>query len=160
MHVPAPCPLSAAAQYCPSLPCPFLPLSNPPNLPRISPVSLSYLVRISNVSSQRHQQFLPDGATRMGFFLGDGAGVGKGRQISGIILDNFARGRKKNVWFSTSTDLAKDAERDLRDLECHIPVIDGCQALDKVGAPAGRPAGSIDGLPWGGFGSRPELWVA
>lgn len=48
--------------------------------------------------SQRHQQFLPDGATRMGFFIGDGAGVGKGRQISGIILDNVARGRTKNVW--------------------------------------------------------------
>ena len=29
-----------------------------------------------------------------GFFIGDGAGVGKGRQISGIILDNYARGRR------------------------------------------------------------------
>ncbi len=29
-----------------------------------------------------------------GFFIGDGAGVGKGRQISGVIIDNFARGRR------------------------------------------------------------------
>jgi hypothetical protein len=97
---------------------------------------------------QRHQQFLTDGATRMGFFLGDGAGVGKGRQISGIILDNFARGRTKNVWFSTSTDLAKDAERDLRDLGCYVPIIDGCQALDKVGERNERVAPWV--APWGG----------
>lgn len=38
-----------------------------------------------------------------GFFIGDGAGVGKGRQIAGIILDNHARGRRRAVWLSTST---------------------------------------------------------
>jgi hypothetical protein len=26
-----------------------------------------------------------------GFFIGDAAGVGKGRQVAGIILDNYAR---------------------------------------------------------------------
>ena len=51
---------------------------------------------------------------------GDGAGVGKGRQVSGIILDSYARGRRQHVWVSTSTDLVKDAERDLRDLGVHI----------------------------------------
>lgn len=40
--------------------------------------------------------------TGAGFFIGDGAGVGKGRQIAGIILDNFARGRRRAVWLSTS----------------------------------------------------------
>jgi hypothetical protein len=40
-------------------------------------------------AGQRHQCFLPDGKTRAGFFIGDGAGVGKGRQISGIIYDNW-----------------------------------------------------------------------
>lgn len=39
------------------------------------------------------QDILPSGE-RAGFFIGDGAGVGKGRQISGIILDNFVRGRR------------------------------------------------------------------
>lgn len=38
-----------------------------------------------------------------GFFIGDGAGVGKGRQIAGIIMDNFARGRRQAVWLSTSS---------------------------------------------------------
>ena len=41
---------------------------------------------------QRHQLMLSSG-TRAGFFLGDGAGVGKGRQIAGMIADNLARGR-------------------------------------------------------------------
>ena len=40
---------------------------------------------------------------RAGFFIGDGAGVGKGRQIAGIVLDNYARGRRRAVWVSTST---------------------------------------------------------
>eukprot|EP00891_Asterochloris_glomerata_P001845 jgi/Astpho2/1845/e_gw1.00038.339.1_t len=80
----------------------------------------------------KHQQFLPSGE-RAGFFIGDGAGVGKGRQISGIILDNYARGRRKHVWLSTSSDLHLDAERDLRGLGCmSISVINNLQTLDKV----------------------------
>lgn len=87
---------------------------------------------------QRHSRFLPssgsDGKpTRAAFFLGDGAGVGKGRQVAGIILDNFARGRKKHIWFSVSTDLRLDAERDLRDIgAAGCQVIDGCKALEQL----------------------------
>jgi len=50
----------------------------------------------------KHLTWLPSGE-RCGFFIGDGAGVGKGRQISAVILDNYARGRRKSVWVSTST---------------------------------------------------------
>jgi len=32
--------------------------------------------------------------------------VGKGRQIAGIILDNFARGRRRAIWLSTSASFA------------------------------------------------------
>lgn len=67
-----------------------------------------------------------------GFFIGDGAGVGKGRQIAGIVIDNYVRGRRKAVWVSTSTDLYADAKRDLGDLGCYIPVIANLQALDKA----------------------------
>jgi len=42
------------------------------------------------------------GGAGAGFFIGDGAGVGKGRQIAGIIMDNYARGRRQAVWLSTS----------------------------------------------------------
>uniref|UniRef100_A0A452H561 Protein strawberry notch homolog 1 n=1 Tax=Gopherus agassizii TaxID=38772 RepID=A0A452H561_9SAUR len=46
----------------------------------------------------------------------DGAGVGKGRTIAGIIYENYLLGRKRAVWFSVSNDLKYDAERDLRDI--------------------------------------------
>lgn len=62
-------------------------------------------------AGQAHEQFLPDGQRR-GFFIGDGTGVGKGRQIAGIILDNFMQGREKAVWVSKNKDLYGDAVRD------------------------------------------------
>ena len=82
-------------------------------------------------AAQKHSEFLPDGKTRAGFFIGDGAGVGKGRSISGIILDSYARGRRQHIWLSCSADLCRDAERDLRDLGVYVKVIDGPQALDR-----------------------------
>ena len=79
---------------------------------------------------QKHCEFAPDGK-RYGFMIGDGAGVGKGRQISGIIIDNFVRGRRKAVWISSSGDLHRDAERDLGDLGSTIKVINSCPELDR-----------------------------
>ena len=78
-----------------------------------------------------HSGFLADGVTRCGFFLGDGAGVGKGRQVAGMVLDSCARGRRKHVWLSTSSDLLLDAQRDLRDLGVHVRVVDGPVELEK-----------------------------
>nr|XP_040232960.2 protein strawberry notch isoform X2 [Anopheles coluzzii] len=66
-------------------------------------------------ASQAHAHLLPDG-TRAGFLIGDGAGVGKGRTIAGIIYENYLKGRKKSIWISVSNDLRYDAERDLRDI--------------------------------------------
>lgn len=61
---------------------------------------------------------------RKGFFLGDGAGVGKGRQLAGIIYENFLQGRRRHIWISVSADLHLDARRDLDDIgavtvDCH-----------------------------------------
>ena len=83
-------------------------------------------------ANQQHELFLAD-RTRRGFLIGDGAGVGKGREIAAIILENLCRlhtsaaelasagaapkpvGRDRvAVWFSINTDLATDATRDLR----------------------------------------------
>ncbi|EDS41324.1 conserved hypothetical protein [Culex quinquefasciatus] len=66
-------------------------------------------------ASQAHDHLLPDGS-RAGFLVGDGAGVGKGRTIAGIIFENYLKGRKKSIWISVSNDLRYDAERDLRDI--------------------------------------------
>lgn len=63
----------------------------------------------------RHSILLPDGS-RSGFLLGDGAGIGKGRQIAGLIYEQFIRGQRRAIWFSASADLCKDAERDFGDI--------------------------------------------
>merc|ERR1719385_131115 len=72
-------------------------------------------------ASQQHEQMLRDG-NRAGFLIGDGAGVGKGRTIAGIIFENYLKGRKRAIWVSVSNDLKYDAERDLKDI--------GAQGID------------------------------
>lgn len=32
---------------------------------------------------------------RRGWFLGDGTGAGKGRQVAGVLLDNWLKGRRR-----------------------------------------------------------------
>jgi hypothetical protein len=59
----------------------------------------------------------PEGAEnavrfRRGWFLGDGTGCGKGRQVAGIILDNWLQGRRRAIWISKSDKLLEDAQRD------------------------------------------------
>ena len=71
---------------------------------------------------QQHERMLPSGQ-RAGFFIGDGTGVGKGRELAAIIWENWIRGRRRAVWFTCNTDLLVDAERDLRDVGCkHIAI--------------------------------------
>lgn len=62
-------------------------------------------------AGQAHAEILPNGSRR-GFFIGDGTGVGKGREISGIILDNEMQGRQKALWVSFNEGLMNDAKRD------------------------------------------------
>lgn len=78
---------------------------------RISETSLENIV----YAGQAHAQVLPSGERR-GYFIGDGTGVGKGRQIAGIIMDNLRQGRKKAVWISKSGGLIEDAKRDVQDV--------------------------------------------
>ncbi len=49
---------------------------------------------------------------RRGWMLGDGTGAGKGRQVAGIILDNWLKGRRRAIWISKSDKLIEDAQRD------------------------------------------------
>jgi predicted RNA methylase len=49
---------------------------------------------------------------RRGWFLGDGTGAGKGRQVAGILFDNWLKGRRCAVWISKSDKLIEDAQRD------------------------------------------------
>lgn len=40
----------------------------------------------------------------------------QGRQIAGMVFENFIRGRRKAVWLSASADLHVDAQRDFADI--------------------------------------------
>jgi|GEM_PF-2237516 len=63
-----------------------------------------------------HSEMLPSAPDkpqyRKGYFIGDGTGVGKTREIAGIIADNWAQGRKKHVLISKDKKLFKSARRD------------------------------------------------
>ena len=74
---------------------------------------------------------------RAGFFLGDGAGIGKGRQIAAVIRDSYSRSinvggvkrRRRHLWLSVSRELVEDAKRDMEDIGCYAPVLDGATVL-------------------------------
>ena len=89
-----------------------------PNIPQSlidsGALSAAQLENVIN-AGQAHERTLHTGERR-GYFIGDGTGVGKGREIAGIILDNFRRGRTKAVWVSKGFNLLKDAKRDWKGL--------------------------------------------
>ncbi|AYJ84704.1 methylase (plasmid) [Sphingomonas paeninsulae] len=51
-------------------------------------------------------------AYRTGYFLADGTGAGKGRQVASIILDRWLKGSRKHIWISKTETLLEDARRD------------------------------------------------
>jgi len=56
----------------------------------------------------------PEGrAYRKGFFLGDGTGAGKGRQIAACILDNRLQGRRRHIFVTKNEPLLEDIRRDV-----------------------------------------------
>ena len=56
---------------------------------------------------------------RRGWMLGDGTGCGKGRQVAGIVLDQWLRGNRRALWLSASDKLLEDARRDWAALGGH-----------------------------------------
>jgi hypothetical protein len=82
----------------------------PPKLITSGSLSIAQMESIVYAGMQ-HNKKTPDGV-RKGYFIGDGTGVGKGRQIAGIILDNWNQGRRKAIWISKNGPLFKDAIRD------------------------------------------------
>lgn len=64
--------------------------------------------------------------------LGDGAGVGKGRTVAGVIFENFQIGRKKAIWISVSNDLQVDALRDLNDIGANEISVHSLKEVNNV----------------------------
>lgn len=79
-------------------------------------------LQLINFAGQRHHTRLITGE-RAGFLNGDGTGVGKGRECTGLIYDNYLQGTKKALWISVSQDLMEDAKRDFKDIEFRIPLV-------------------------------------
>ena len=51
------------------------------------------------LAASAHLRRLPGRrGARAGFLCGDGTGVGKGREIASLILDQMARGKRRHVW--------------------------------------------------------------
>lgn len=93
---------------------------------RLSDVQLEAIT----YAGQAHENRLPDGR-RGAFWIGDGTGVGKGREIAGIMLDNYERGNKRAVWVSIAHQLRADAERDLEAVGVPLEVLN--QQAYKLG---------------------------
>lgn len=100
-----------------------------------------------------HLQMLPaledQPQTRRGYFVGDGTGVGKGREVSGIILDNWNQGRQKHVWVSEKRPLIADARRDWSGLgqdQKHIFDVSKTNAGDRLGVNRGIAFTTYDTL--------------
>lgn len=75
------------------------------------------------LAGQRHETILPNGS-RAEFIIGDGTGVGKGREIAAIILDRENKGMKKAVWISADDGkLDVQAKRDLEQAGSNLPLI-------------------------------------
>lgn len=78
---------------------------------------------------------------RTGYFIGDGTGVGKGREVAACMLDQWNRGRRKAVWISASAGLVDDARRDWSALG-GLPI--DIQSLDAF--PMGTPITMASGI--------------
>ena len=96
------------------------------HVPRLSEIHKAALSSVQYEAVARagacHGQQTQSGA-RCGFFIGDGTGVGKGREGAAIIADNINRGRAHHVWISVSNTLLHDAHRDLRDVGCNATLV-------------------------------------
>jgi hypothetical protein len=126
-----------------------------PNLPKaVIEKGLLSLAQLEAVvyAGQAHQQMLPGGEVRRGFFIGDGTGVGKGREIAGILLDNQRQGRKKAVWLSAKQGLLRDAKRDFAGVSGnpdHILAHNKVKAGEKIDADSGILFTTYDTLRMG-----------
>ncbi|MFH1740445.1 MAG: bifunctional class I SAM-dependent methyltransferase/DEAD/DEAH box helicase, partial [bacterium] len=90
---------------------------------------------------------------RRGFFIGDGTGVGKGREIAAILWDNWNKGRKKAIWISEKKSLFKDAQRDTSGVGWDPKLIfshDKVKASSGIKAESGILFTSYDTLKSGG----------
>ncbi|MEI6644138.1 MAG: strawberry notch family protein [Novosphingobium sp.] len=81
-------------------------------------------------------------AYRMGYFLGDGTGAGKGRQVASVILDRWVQGGRRHIWISKNEALLEDARRDWSALG-GLPIDIQPLATWKLGCPVTMQEGIL-----------------
>ncbi|WP_408589352.1 strawberry notch-like NTP hydrolase domain-containing protein [Novosphingobium sp.] len=81
-------------------------------------------------------------AFRMGYFLGDGTGAGKGRQVASVILDRWVQGGRRHIWISKNEALLEDARRDWSALG-GLPIDIQPLATWKLGSPVTMQEGIL-----------------
>ena len=81
-------------------------------------------------------------AYRLGYFLGDGTGAGKGRQVASVILDRWVRGERRHIWISKNETLLEDARRDWSALG-GLPIDVQPLGQWKLGLPVGMREGIL-----------------
>ena len=81
-------------------------------------------------------------AYRTGFYIGDGTGVGKGREAAGCIMDQWCQGRRKAVYLSKSSALEVEAKRDWTALG-GLSVDIQCLDTFPLGSPITMPSGIL-----------------
>jgi len=77
---------------------------------------------------------------RQGFFIGDGTGVGKGREAAACIMDQWCRGRHRHAWIRLNGPLLQDVRRDwsaLGGLDIDIQPLDAIPLDEPIGMSAG-----------------------
>lgn len=79
---------------------------------------------------------------RMGYFLGDGTGAGKGRQVASAMLDRWVRGERRHIWISKNEALLEDARRDWSALG-GLPIDIQPLGQWKLGVPVGMREGIL-----------------
>lgn len=95
----------------------FPPIQYEPKLPKAAAAGLSDAqLETVALAGQAHSKNLIESNVRRGVFIGDGTGVGKGREIAGIVMDSFSRGATKAVWITKDRKLYNDSVRDWLDL--------------------------------------------
>jgi GGDEF domain-containing protein len=103
---------------------------------------------------QRLGTTLPNGDTA-GFWIGDGTGVGKGREIAGIIYHYLREtGQKKAVWISATQQLYEDAKRDIGGVGVPLSVIHQNESKFAKGA----PIDSTEGILFTQYGTAASNW--
>ncbi|MCC7235609.1 MAG: strawberry notch family protein [Bryobacterales bacterium] len=70
------------------------------------------------IAVQANETLLPDGS-RASAVIGDGTGVGKGRQIAAVLYDAWLKGHKRLTWVTENWRLVEDAIRDLEGIGAH-----------------------------------------